>query len=163
MSRPAGYSLVQIGLHWAVAALILAQFLDSDDMNAAWRAVEKGGAAAYTPLVWVHVLVGIAVLVFALWRLVLRFGRGVPEAPEGTSALMQKAGEAGHWALYALMVALPVTGLLGWYGGIVSAIDLHQLAKVALIAVVSLHVLAALYHQYIRKDRLLLRMMRPKD
>jgi cytochrome b561 len=163
MSSPAGYSRVQIGLHWAVAVLILAQFLDSDDMNSAWRAVEKGGAAVYTPLVWVHVLVGIAVLAFALWRLVLHVSRGVPEAPEGTSDLMAKAGDAGHWALYALMLALPLTGLAGWYGGIVAAIDLHQLTKVALIAVVSLHVLAALYHQYIRKDRLLLRMMRPKD
>jgi cytochrome b561 len=163
MPKPAGFSLVQIGLHWAVAILILAQFLDSDDMNRAWRAVEEGGAATYTTLVWTHVLVGIAVLVFAVWRMVLKFSRGVPEAPEGTSGPMELAGEAGHWALYALMLALPITGLLGWYGGIIVAIEWHQLAKVLLIVVVSLHVLAALYHQYIRKDHLLLRMMRPKD
>lgn len=163
MSHPAGYSRVQIVLHWAVAALVLAQFLDSDAMNSAWRAVEKGEAAVTTPLVWVHVLVGIAVLVFALWRLALRFGRGVPEAPAGTSPLMDKAADAGHWALYALMLALPLSGLAGWYGGIAVAIELHQLTKAALIAVVSLHVAAALYHQYIRKDRLLLRMMRAKD
>lgn len=163
MSAPSGYSRLQIGLHWGVAALILAQFLDSDEMSMAWRDVERGGAAVSTWLVWVHVVLGVAVLAFALWRLVLRFTRGVPEAPEGVAGLMAKAADAGHWALYLLMFALPVTGLAAWFGGILVAGELHQLSKMALIAVVVVHVGAALYHQFIRKDRLLLRMMRPND
>ena len=68
---------------------------------------------------------GVAVLVFVAWRLVLRVTRGVPHAPAGTKPLLKLAGDAGHIALYALMIALPITGLLAFYGGLEDLGELH--------------------------------------
>ena len=110
-----------------------------------------------------HIIVGSLVLAFALWRLVLRYSRGVPAAPEGESRLMTRAGWASHVALYALMIALPVTGLLAWFGGINALADLHGgVLKALLWGLIALHVLAALYHQFILKDGLLNRMRKPQ-
>jgi cytochrome b561 len=157
-----GYSVTQIGLHWVVAGLILFQLIFGEDMGGAWRAVEDGKAPEMTTWVWAHIIAGIAVLVFAAWRLLLRATRGAPAAPAG-SALMVKAAELGHWALYALMVLAPATGLAAWYGGVEAAAEVHELFKPLLIILVAVHVLAALFHQFVLKDNLLARMKRPLD
>ena len=58
-----------------------------------------------------------------------------------------------------MAVALPVTGLLAWYGGISSLADLHGGILKALLWLTSAgHVLAAIYHHFILKDGLLHRM-----
>lgn len=77
-----GYSLAQISLHWIIALLVLAQFLNDDAIGAAWRAIRRG--AAEVPggvLVTAHVVAGIAILALVLWRLGLRLTRGAPPAP----------------------------------------------------------------------------------
>ena len=61
------------------------------------------------------------------------------------------------------MLAVPAVGLFAWFGGSEEAGDLHSLAKPAFIILVALHVLGALYHQFILKDGLLLRMKRAAD
>ncbi len=162
MAQLKGYSATQIGLHWVIAGLILFQLIFGEDMGTAWRSVEKGLPAEMNLWVWAHIVVGIAVLLFALWRLALRFTRGAPEAPEA-SAVMMSAAKWGHWALYAAMVLAPISGLMAWYGGIDTAAEVHELFKPVLIVLIAGHVLAALYHQFIRRDGLLLRMHRPLD
>lgn len=73
------------------------------------------------------------------------------------------AGWASHVALYVLLIALPVTGLLAWFGGFTQLADLHgRLLKVLMWGLIGLHVLAALYHQFILKDGLLNRMRKPE-
>ena len=159
-----GYSRTQISLHWAVAILIIYQLLFGDDMSHAWRGFRDTGVATMSTAVWVHIIAGVLVLAFALWRLALRFTRGVPAAPEGEGSMMKLAGEAGHWALYILMLALPITGLLAWYGGVTSLAGLHgELLKTLLWVMIALHVIAALYHQFVLKDHLLDRMRKLLD
>lgn len=162
MSALKGYSASQIALHWLVAVLILFQLIFGEDMGGAWRAVRQGVAPDMTLWVWAHIGVGIAVLVFALWRLALRFSRGAPEAPQA-SLLTMAAARWGHWALYAVMLLAPITGLAAWFGGVATAAEVHEWFKPVMIVLVAGHVVAALYHQFIRKDRLLLRMKRPLD
>lgn len=162
MSAVKGYSSVQIGLHWIVAVLIVFQLIFGEDMGGAWRAVRNGTVPEMSTWVWAHIIAGIAVLVFAAWRLLLRATRGAPDAPAG-SALMMKAAEWGHWALYALMVLAPVSGLAAWYGGVEAAAEVHELLKPLVILLVAGHVVAALYHQFVVKDNLLARMKRPLD
>ncbi|WP_054006879.1 cytochrome b [Cypionkella psychrotolerans] len=157
-----GYSASQIFLHWLVAGLILFQLIFGEDMGGAWDAFEEGRTPNMTLWVWAHIVVGIAVLVFALWRLALRFNRGAPEAP-ADSALMMLAAKWGHWALYAVMLLAPITGLVAWYGGVATAAELHGWFKPVIIVLVAGHVVAALYHHFIVKDGLLLRMKRPLD
>lgn len=159
-----GYSRTQIALHWAVALFILFNLLLGDSMSEVWRALERSGAAETTSGAWLHIIVGALVLLFALWRLSLRFTRGVPEAPAGGSPMVKLAGDLGHWALYALMLALPITGLLAWFGGVTSLAELHgELLKSLLWALIALHVVAAIWHHFILKDGLLNRMRKAQD
>ena len=158
MSAPKSYSRSQIALHWGIAALILYQLIMGEDMGSAWRAVETGAVPVMNIWIWAHIIVGTAVLALVVWRLVLRLGRGVPAAPEGLSKPMVLAGEAGHWALYAVMFAAPISGLLAWYGGVLSAAEVHEVFKPIIIILVVLHVAAALWHHFVRKDGLLNRM-----
>ncbi|MFC3181050.1 cytochrome b [Cypionkella sinensis] len=162
MALRKGYSATQIALHWLVAVLILFQLIFGEAMGTAWRAVRRDMVPDMTVAVWAHIIAGIAVLIFALWRLNLRASRGVPEAPPDRP-LMMNAAKWGHWALYAVMLLAPITGLVAWYGGVAEAAEVHELFKPVIIVLVAGHVLAALYHQFIRKDGLLLRMKRPMD
>jgi cytochrome b561 len=159
-----GFSRVQIGLHWAVAALILFNLMIDNDLGDLMRQVNMGGTPTTTTLAWAHIIAGSLVLALVVWRLALRWTRGVPAAPEGDSRMMKLAGGAGHVALYVLMIGMPVTGLLSWFGGITSLGALHgELLKVLLWLVIIGHILAAFYHQFILKDGLLNRMRKPQD
>ena len=159
-----GFSRVQIGLHWVVAALIFYNLFFGEDMKPVWDQVERGGTPLTTTGAWAHIIAGVLILTLVLWRLVLRRTRGVPDAPGGESAVMRAAGSVGHRALYALMIALPVTGLLAFYGGMTSLGGIHSaLLKTLLLIVIALHLLASLYHQIVLKDGLLNRKRRPQD
>ena len=97
-------------------------------------------------------------LVLVLWRLALRVCRGVPDAPESETRAMQMAGHLGHLGLYGLMIFVPISGMMAWYGGIGLAANIHQTATTFVIVLVGLHVAAALYHHFWLKDGLLFRM-----
>ena len=163
MIAPKGYSARQIRLHWIVTALIILQFLLHEPMSEAWDMIEDGQGPGSDWLVLSHVIGGILVLIFALWRLALRATRGVPPPPDSEPPLLRRAAHLGHLALYALMIAMPLSGMAAWFGGIDPAAEAHELMKVALLALVAAHVLAALWHQFWLKDGLLLRMKRPQD
>jgi cytochrome b561 len=87
--------------------------------------------------------------------------RGVPAEAEAGTALTRFAAKVVHLGLYLLMLALPITGLAAWFGGITSAADVHELMKPLLILLIALHVIGALWHQFVLKDNLLARMKRP--
>jgi cytochrome b561 len=158
MPSPTSYSRTQILLHWGVALLIVPQFILEDSIGAAWRAIQRGSEAAADPLVAFHVYGGIAILALVVWRLVLRAWRGVPPPPANESALMVRAAEIGHRAIYAVLIALPLSGLAAWFGGVAIMADVHEVITNALLAVVGLHIAAALWHQFWLKDGLMERM-----
>ena len=160
MPTPVGYSRTQISLHWLIAALILFQLVFGEEIGSAFDAMLESGVASYDLAAVTHIVAGVAVLVFGLWRLALRFGRGVPAAPAGESAIQGLLAKATHGILYVLMLVVPAVGLFAWFGGSEEAGDLHSIAKPAFIILVALHVLGALYHQFVLKDGLLRRMMR---
>jgi cytochrome b561 len=149
MTPPKGYSAVQIALHWIIALLILAQYVFHDAMVAAWRAINDGGTPVISNTVWGHIIGGSVILVLVLWRLVLRSSRGVPDAPEGTPGILRLGAHLGHLAIYALLILLPVTGLLAWYGGVGLAAQAHSILRIILFFLVVLHILAALGHSII--------------
>lgn len=163
MAALKGYSFTQIRLHWVVAALIVFQLIFGEAMGAAWRAVSQGTEPVMSNMVWAHIIAGIAVLALVAWRVGLRLSRGVPEVPHSDNALMMKAATWGHLALYAVMIAAPLSGMAAWFVGVAAAAEVHELFKPVLILLVLGHVVAALYHQFWLKDGLLLRMKRPLD
>lgn len=156
--KPVGYSLLQIRLHWIVAVLVILQLIFGEGIVESFDARLEAGASGYGVQSVAHIAAGLAIGLLVLWRLSLRMGRGVPDEGAGALGL---AAKAAHWAFYALLLVAPVAGLVAWFGASETAGDLHGWVKPVLIVLIGLHVVAALWHQFVLKDGLLLRMKRP--
>jgi cytochrome b561 len=157
-----GYSRLQIALHWLVFALIAQQYLFKDAMSAAWDRVTDGLEAGFDPLVLAHVAGGALVMIFALWRLMLRARRGVPPTIK-TSNVQGILAKLTHFGLYGLMILMPLSGSVAWFGGVEAAAQGHNVMKIIMLALVALHVVGALYHQFVLRDGTLARMRRSQD
>lgn len=158
---PKGYSRAQIALHWAMAGLIAVNLIFEDWIKAGWRSIEDGFGPVYDAGALAHIGIGVAVLVLVALRLALRFGRGVPDLPAGMKPQERLAAHLGHAALYALMIGVPVMGLLAWFLASDDLAELHELGKPAFILLIAIHAGAAVWHQVVRKDGLMDRMRRP--
>lgn len=157
---PSHYSRAQIALHWVVFLLIALQYLFHDAILEAWDTLRDGGEIAFSPLVAAHVFGGLLILALVLWRLALRLTRGAPPLPEEEPAPLKLIAQLTHLGLYALMLLMPVTGALAWFGGIGSMADVHGLLRLLLLALVALHVAGALYQQLVLKTDIMSRMKR---
>lgn len=151
------YTLGQIVLHWAIAALVIWQLVFGEEMEV----LEHPAGADATELVLAnsHIWVGIAILALVALRVVLRLAHGAPRHDGAGRAAAMLAG-ATHLAFYVLLVAMPVTGLLDYYlhlptGGI------HELGKPLFIVLIALHVAATIWHHFVRHDGTLRRMLVP--
>lgn len=161
-TAPTGYSRLQIALHWLVFALIAQQYLFKDAMSAAWDHITDGLETGFDPLILAHVVGGALLMIFALWRLTLRARRGVPPAIEA-SKVQGILAKLTHVGLYALMILMPLSGSVAWFGGVEAAAQVHNVMKIALLALLALHVVGALYHQFVLRDGTLARMRRAED
>src|SRR5580658_2394083 len=96
-------------LHWLMAICILAMLF-----------IGVGMASTITPkylaLVSIHKPLGIAILVLALIRLLVRLRSGAPPLPADLPEPIKLAAHLSHYVLYALMIGMP---LIGW--GMLSA------------------------------------------
>jgi cytochrome b561 len=103
-ARPRRYPLSLSVLHWVMAFVVLAQvglgFQIADNPDA-WT-----NGAAYA-----HAQMGIVIFLTAVLRIVIRLTRPMPSQPGGWGGLMWKLE---YWALYGLMILLPLTGLAAW-------------------------------------------------
>jgi cytochrome b561 len=150
---------MQIALHWLAVALVAQQYLFHDAISASWERINQGLTAAFDPLVLAHVAGGALIMAFAIWRLTLRARRGVPPAIESSrsQAILAKLT---HGGLYVLMVLMPISGSVAWFGGVGAAAQAHNVLKIILLALIVLHVIGALYHQFVLRDGTLARMRR---
>jgi cytochrome b561 len=154
-------------LHWLMAICILAMLFIGVGMVS--TVMPK-----YLTLVSIHKPLGIAILVLAIIRLVVRLRYGAPPLPAGLPEPMRLAAQLSHYALYLLMIGMP---LIGWgmlsaaqypvvlFGGVyLPAIlpqsdslhtllwDAHFYLAFAFFALILLHVAAALFHALVRRD-----------
>jgi cytochrome b561 len=161
------FSIIQRLLHWAMAACILAMFFIGVGMVS--TVMPK-----YVALLATHKTLGFAILVLALIRLAVRVRSGAPALPRDLPMPMKLAAQLSHYALYALMIAMP---LIGWamlsaaaypvvlYGNIrLPAIlpqsdylhtllwGAHFYLAFAFFALVLMHIAAALFHALVRRD-----------
>ena len=158
MTERNGYSGLQIGLHWTIALLIGVNYLVSEGMEETFDGMMEGKAVTgWTPTI--HVYVGVAVLVLVAIRILVRVTRGAPGPVQG-GTLFDKLGEVSHWVLYALMLAVPALGAISWYLKIDQTAGLHVLVMNGMMILIGVHAVAALFHQFVLKDHLLLRMMK---
>lgn len=159
MTTRTGYSRIQIGLHWAVALLIGVNYFVSDGMEAIFDGSLEGKAVTgWTPAI--HVYVGVTILALVLLRLAVRMTQGAPEHVASRFPLMDRLGDLSHWLLYGLMLLVPALGAISWFGAVDATAGLHVLAMNAMMILILVHAAAAMLHQFVLRDGLLMRMVR---
>lgn len=159
MSDRSTYSLIQIGLHWLVAVLVLAAWFLSEGMGRLLHDKIEGHFAGGLPL---HVIFGVCVMAAVIIRIGVRMAEGAPDAAPGTPDLLARAAHWLHVLLYVLMAAVPLLGMAAWFGEIEISGEVHGILGNAILWAAGLHAAAALYHHYVLKDGTLKRMMTPR-
>jgi cytochrome b561 len=127
-----------------------------------------------------HKSVGLLMGVFAVIRLYWAIVSIKPAHPATTPAYQELLAKIGHWSLYAFILIMPVSGLtMSLLGGhdinafwlfsvpalgkfeVASLLHgIHVYGYLVLLAIIVLHVAAALYHHYYLKDNVLRRMIK---
>jgi cytochrome b561 len=178
--RPAAesgcFDQTSIALHWLMVLLIAGQFAS------AWlhEAVERESSLAAAILA-IHRATGVLTWIVAVARLVWRRHFAyLPPFPASMSKLQQTIAKANEYGLYALVLLQPITGiawvlfrgkpfeLLIWQvpellapnpvlDGVFAGA--HEFGAKALLALVSLHAGAALFHRLVLRDGVLERML----
>ena len=169
-----GYDVFARGMHWLMAVLILgllALGLYMDDLPL---------TPAKLQLMSWHKWAGVSVFLLVLLRLAWRATHRPPAFPSTMSRPVRALAHTAHLSLYALMVAIPLSGWLMssakgfqtvWFG-VLPIPDLvgpnarlgdfmqtvHWALNMALIALLVGHVAAVLWHHFILKDGTLGRM-----
>ncbi len=176
-----GYGLIAIVFHWLIGLLFLGQaalgFYMSD--------LPVDDPSAFATYQW-HKSIGLTILTLAALRLCWRLAGMAPALPAAMPAWEKRAARAAHIFLYAGLLIVPLTG---W--ALVSASPLNiptfayylvviphlpvpaseaaetvwafvheSLAKLVLL-VALIHIGAALRHEFVLRDGLISRMVRP--
>ena len=169
------YDDVAIALHWMAAVLILANI----PLGALGERIEAWLGASP---VWLHKSIGLTVLALGITRLAWRLGHRPPPPVETVPRWQARAARAAHWAFYALIILVPLSGWLrvssgryplNWFGLVElpkfpivpkspeaqAAASTHEILAWAMAALIALHVAAALHHHRVRRDGTLRRML----
>lgn len=160
LGQEAAYDPVQIMLHWIVALLIGEQYLLCQIVLPGWHYLITTSDFYFTPGVIVHLFVGTDVLLLVTWRLWLRRRHPTPPPPEGFDPRLEALSRLVQRATYATMLAIPVTGLVAYFGDLQLVSIVHNALTLVLLGLIATHACGALYHQFVRRDGLLARMLR---
>lgn len=162
MARRQGYSSPQILIHWLIVLLVIVQLVVAESMTEMVDALEEGEQVTSQVMTGglIHYWVGIAILALMLVRLVMRMVLGAPPHAPGSSQAQNIAAAFVHGALYVVLLAAPVSGIVAYYA-LADVGDIHALVRPALFVLVLLHVAGALFNQFVRRDGTLFRMLKP--
>ncbi|WP_434656855.1 cytochrome b [Pseudomonas sp. R3-56] len=177
MNAPRHFAPLARLLHWLMALMIIAMLFIGAGMVASV-------SERHEWLLQLHKPLGIAILLLVIVRLVVRFTRRTPPLPADLPGWQVLAAKASHVLLYALMLILP---LLGW--SMISAAGdpvmlseslrlpsilpadaqtfawlrkAHGYLAYLLFLTVLVHLAAALFHGWVRRDEVLGSMLRGK-
>ncbi len=170
-----GYSATAKALHWLIMLIVLAQFVVALLMPHIGRNTEL------VPLIVRHFSLGIVILVLMAIRLVLRLRHPVALDKSELADWERWSAYTTHGLFYFILLIGP---FLGWasasahslqvsvFGVIplpsiaapkaswaLTAGDVHSFMMWVLLALIGLHVAAALYHHFFRHDNVLRRML----
>lgn len=166
------YNAVARAFHWAIAALVifnLASGIGGEAIEDVWNVFPT------------HKATGILILLLTLGRIGWRLTWTMPAWPETMSAMKRAVARTTHFGLYALMLAVPLTGwtmssagkypismfgLFEWPKFALTkdsplakaAHEGHEILGFLMAGLVVLHIAAALHHHFVRKDISLRRM-----
>ena len=167
------YSPLAMTLHWVMAALILFALVHGlllDD----WPRDSKVAS------INIHAQSGLLVLVLLMARIWWRRRHAPPPLPPQVSEFSRRAAHPVHMLIYVLMLAVPIVGIVAfvWHARVLDfglfainfvvksngavfhpAEDIHLWLTYTLLALVGGHAAAALWHHFISRDTVLLRML----
>ncbi len=171
----AGYSGLAKLLHWTVVALLIVQFV------LAWLMPDIKRDTKPDTLINLHLSFGVLILAVAVIRLGWRAIHAEPPPQVGVPPWQLQSARVVHWLLYGLLFVVPMLGWINasWRGfpvimfglelpklvatratGLRWTGDVHGLlANYLMLALVGLHLAAALYHRLVRRDGVLQRML----
>lgn len=174
------YGTIAKWLHWITAILFLGAYMSVYYRQ--WFTVKD------TPENWnalqLHLSIGVTIGVIVALRIIWRITNRLPD-PEPGSKLEHMAARFGHYLLYAVMIIMPITGYLGTgvnteyffmfditsfksyfdskeaFKAFEKPIDfVHKdiMGKWVVWLLILGHISAALYHQFVKKDRTMKKM-----
>jgi cytochrome b561 len=162
-------------MHWLTAGLVLSAFVLAFSIDL------STSRALHTAFLQVHRSVGLTVWVVTLFRLAWRQFAKYPDWPSDMSQTMRVAAMASEYGLYALLLAQPIVGILQtnahgdhvnlfFIGQLPALIEknrplaqqllsVHKAVGFSLLGLIALHVSAALFHHFWRRDDTLTAML----
>lgn len=167
------YSKRMVIVHWLTFILVITAWFLGDSLAEATD-VSKATLSGYL----LHMSIGGAILLLTLAQMVFRSKDGTPPML-ADKPMFQKLAKAVHHSLNTVLILLPLTGiitvitsdagsaLLAGNANLLPKEDgfkdvfangVHEILVNALIALVVLHIIGALKHQFIDKDSLIRRM-----
>jgi len=174
-NTPIDYGAVARTLHWLVVALLIAQF------TLGWMGADLPISLRRLVLLSRHKSLGATIFMVVILRLCWRLYSPPPALPADIPRWQRGAAHASHWLMYALLLAMPVVGWLSssasnltvsWWGlfnwpdlvapdeSLAHALKfVHKVMGWGLLAAVGIHVSAALWHHFARRDSVLSRMI----
>ncbi len=169
------YDGAQRAFHWIMAALILLAIL-----LGVIASLLPAGPSPRGELLLVHKSLGMTALILGILRIGYRLTAGAPPYREALGPLTGAAAHATHFALYGLMIAMPVTGYINsvaggheapWFGlfdfPVVVPHDkalahwgaqAHYWLAWAIGAFLTIHLLGVVWHAWIKRDQIFARM-----
>lgn len=168
------WGVVQRTLHWTIVLVVALQLSIG---------FKFGQMAADDPqrseLLSMHAGIGLTILVLMLFRLYWRRSHPVPKLPDTLTPAQKWLAHTTHWTIYVLLIGMPVGGylLVSAYGQPVPFFNsslpalinenerlqyalrgMHIAGAIALIAILFLHISAALRHAWSLRDGVMERM-----
>lgn len=174
-STPIKYTGVARSLHWLMAVLIFGLMALGLYMHELPLSPQKLQLYAW------HKWAGVTVFLLVWLRLAWRVTHPAPPLPASIPTPARRLAAAGHATLYLLMILIPLSGWLMssakgfqtvWFGvlPIPDLLDrdaalgetlkeVHETLNVLLMITLTGHVLAALWHRFVRRDGVLGRIL----
>jgi len=167
------YTRVAIFLHWTIAALVITNIV-----------IGLFHHSMPDASIVLHKSIGMLVLLLTVLRLAWRVGHRPPPLPPRVQPWERAMAALVHWLFYGLLILLPVSGWiftsaslkrspLNFFGlfdipffPVPQDKDIghvwherHETIGLLMIALVLLHITAALKHRFVNRDRTLDRML----
>ena len=172
--RPS-YTVSARVLHWVTAALVLSMI----PFGLIMVRIKEGPTQDL--LFNLHRSIGVILLPLVVIRLINRINSPPLPLPPDISKLQRCAAHATHWLLYLLLIVQPIIGWIATsaYGATIGVFwlfdlpaiwpknealaeglfKLHENLGFAMAALICAHIGAALFHHFIHRDRVLMRMI----
>jgi cytochrome b561 len=175
VERPTAYSPAAKWLHWIMAAAVLFAIPVSITM------IRLKQGPLQDALFDLHRSTGTLILALAIVRVIVRLVKGAPPPHPALAPWQRVASLAAHRALYVLILVVPMLGWLATsaYGAPIIVYGLfelppllakneklsdwlflaHQTLALTMAAILAVHIGAALWHGFVRRDGVLARML----